>query len=197
MRDLRDKDIRGPGKEDSGPGNGRYEPSWIWLVIRVSSAPDMGDSEQVLDDSLQVEWAKAQARKQRWEEEVLLVQEEMRRVVMYHEWKAGWWHSQAARRSDVDASVVHGVMAYAEKQAYFCECLARSCVASWLPVLKGNGPAQDWEARYSMPHVPYTSSALPQADDDTEVDYDGECDKELLVGEEEYSYYHDGDTESP
>ena len=32
LRDLHDNDIRGPGKDDSGLGNGRYEPSWIWLV---------------------------------------------------------------------------------------------------------------------------------------------------------------------
>jgi hypothetical protein len=38
----------------------------------------MGESEEVLDDSMQVEWAKSKARKQRWEEEVLIVQEEMR-----------------------------------------------------------------------------------------------------------------------
>ena len=193
LRDLCDRDIRGPGKEDDGSGNGRYKPSWIWLVARGPSAPDMGDSEQVLNDSLQVEWAKTQARKQHWEEEVLLVQEEMRRVVMFHEWKAQWWRSQAVRRSDVDASVFHGILAYAEKQAHFCECLARSCVASWLPVLKGNGPAKDWKARYSMPLVPDISCALT---DDTGVDYDGECGEELLVSEEEFGYYDDGDTET-
>ncbi|KAI0245171.1 hypothetical protein BJV78DRAFT_1108612, partial [Lactifluus subvellereus] len=94
--------------------------------------------------SLQVEWAKVQAQKQRGEEEVLLIQEEMHRVVMFHKWKARWWRSQAGRRSDGDHSVIHGVTAYAEKQAYLCERLAQSCVTSWLPALKGNGAAPDW-----------------------------------------------------
>lgn len=186
LRDLRDKDIRGPGKDDTGSGNGRYEPSWIWLVTRVPSAPDMGDSEQVLDESLRVEWAKAQARKQRWEEEVLLIQEEMRRVVMFHEWKAQWWRSQAARRSDVDASVLHGLMAYAEKQADFCERLARSCVVTWLPVLKGCGPAQDWEARYPMSLLSDNCCALT-ADDNSGVGTDQV--EEVEVDRHEYSYY--------
>lgn len=57
LKDLNDNDIRGPGKDDNGSGNSRFKPSWIWLVPRVHSAPNMGDSEQVLDDSLQVEWA--------------------------------------------------------------------------------------------------------------------------------------------
>lgn len=82
LKDLKDSD---------GMSNGRFEPSWIWLVPRVHPAPDMGNMEEILDDSLQVEWAKAQARKQRWEEEVLLIHEEMRRVVMFYEWKAHWW----------------------------------------------------------------------------------------------------------
>jgi hypothetical protein len=162
LRELHENDIRGPGKDDTAAGNGRYEPSWIWLVPRVPSAPDMGESEEVLSDSLRVEWAKVQARKERWEEEVLLVHEEMRRVVMFYEWKAGWWRSQATRRMDVDATadggldatldaaIIQGVTAYAEKQAYLCESLARNCVTYWLPVLKGNGPAGDWEAHYLL-----------------------------------------------
>ena len=94
---LKDADIRGPGKDDNGVGNGRFKLSWIWLVPRVDSAPDMEASEQVLDNSLQVEWSKTQVQMHRWEEEVVLVQEEMRRVIAYHEWKASWWQSQAAR----------------------------------------------------------------------------------------------------
>ena len=38
---------------------------------------DVRDSEHLFNDSLQVEWAKVQAQKQHWEEEVLLIQEEM------------------------------------------------------------------------------------------------------------------------
>jgi hypothetical protein len=174
LKDLRDNDIRGPGKDDSGSGNSRFEPSWIWLVPRVSSIPDMGDSEHILNNSLQVEWAKVQARKQRWEEEVLLIQEEMRRVVMFHKWKAEWWRSQAGRRSDAGGSVVHGVTAYAEKQAHLCECLAQSCVAAWLPTLKGNGAASDWETHYSsMPATADTCRVSLTDDEGSEGSNDG------------------------
>jgi hypothetical protein len=134
---------------------------------------DMTDSEQVLDDNLRVEWAKVQARKQHWEEEVLLVEEEMRRVVMFHKWKAQWWQSQAGRRSDADCSVLQGIAAYAEKQAHFCRCLAQSSVAAWLPTLKGNGAApEDWEMRYSS--MPAAANIAFSADNDDEESYESD-----------------------
>ena len=173
LKDLKDNDIRGPGKNDNGSGNGRFEPSWIWLVPRVHSAPDMGDSEQVLDDNLQVEWAKVQARKQRWEEEVLLIQEEMRRVVLFYEWKAHWWQSQAHRRKDGDQSIIHGVAAYAKKQAHLCECLAQSCITSWLPELKDNDITSDWKARYPTYSLVSTIVFDETPTNGNKGDYDG------------------------
>jgi hypothetical protein len=175
LKDLKDSDIRGPGKDDNGSGNGHFEPSWIWLVPRIHSAPDTGDSEQALDDSLQVEWAKVQARKQRWEEEVLLIHEEMHQVVAFHEWKAQWWRNQACCHTDGDSCVIHGIIAYAEKQAHLCECLAQSCVTSWLPTLKANGTAPpDWEACYHYPSVLTTADIY----DETPTDGDGDEDED-------------------
>ncbi|KAN0109323.1 hypothetical protein V8E52_009414 [Russula decolorans] len=121
---LRDADIRGPGKD-----------------------------EQVLDDSLQVEWSKCHARMQRWEEEVVIIQEEMRRVIAYHEWKAQWWRSQAARHSDTDNVRLHGVTAYAKKQAHLSEQLAWQCAEYWLPALKERGVSPEWEERYPVTPV--------------------------------------------
>jgi hypothetical protein len=88
-------------------------------------------------------------QKQRWEEEVLLVQEEMRCVVRFYEWKAEWWQvqSQCCSDLDIEQSIIHGVTTYAEKQAHLCECLARSCVTLWWPVLNGDAPSY-WEDCY-------------------------------------------------
>jgi len=41
--------------------------------------------------ALHIEWAKSRARAQRWHEEVLLLKEEMRRVLVYFEYKVSWW----------------------------------------------------------------------------------------------------------
>ncbi|KAG6804776.1 hypothetical protein H0H92_002485, partial [Tricholoma furcatifolium] len=71
---LEPKDISGPGKEDKDGSNGRFEPSWIWLVPRLPSepiGPEIGN-EQQLEDSMRIDWAKAMARLSRWEEEVEL-----------------------------------------------------------------------------------------------------------------------------
>ena len=87
LKKLDDKDIRGPGKEADDPSHGRFEPSWIWMVPRVPSAPDMDDSEENFDDSMRVEWAKTKAWCTRWEEEVVLIEEEMRRVIVFLEWR--------------------------------------------------------------------------------------------------------------
>jgi hypothetical protein len=189
---LKDADIRGPGKDDDGVGNGRFTPSWIWLVPRIHSAPDMGASEQVLDDSLQVEWSKSQARMQRWEEEVVLIQEEMRRVITYHEWKAQWWRSQAARRTDADETKLHGVAAYAQKQAYFSEQLARQCAVVWLTALKAKGISPEWEASYPVTAVvtPVQSLIYSQVTsaaqwEEYDVDSEGSGDEE--GGQEEDS----------
>ena len=164
---LKDNDIRGPGKDEDGVGNGRYTPSWIWLVPRIHSEPDIGTSEQVLDDNLQVEWSKSQARMQRWEEEVILVQEEMRRVITYHEWRAEWWRSQVARRTDADDTSLQGIAAYAEKQAHLSEQLAQRCAEFWLPALKEKGISPAWEERFSVTNVvtPVKSVVSNVADD--------------------------------
>lgn len=64
-----------------------------------------------------MEWAKAKACADRWEEEVILLDEEMRRVLEFCMWKAGWWLDQAPRREDVSESLVDGLRAYAQEQA--------------------------------------------------------------------------------
>ena len=54
----------------------------------------------------------------RWSEEVLLIQEEMRRVLEYMSWFANWWTSHAVVPSmDHDPYLTEGLTAYAAKQA--------------------------------------------------------------------------------
>jgi len=38
---------------------------------------------------MRCEWVKSKARADRWNEEVLLIKEEMQRVLVYFEWKTG------------------------------------------------------------------------------------------------------------
>jgi hypothetical protein len=91
LNELKDKDICGPGKdpEDTSTTKSRYEPSWIWLVplVAESANSNSGMDEDEFNESMRVEWAKAKARMTRWKEELLILQEEMRRVIAYHRWK--------------------------------------------------------------------------------------------------------------
>lgn len=153
---LRPEDIRGPGrdhidKKERRPEKSekRREQSWIWLVPRVATAPDMGAMEEHLDANLRVEWAKSRARSARWNEEHDLLIEEMRRILAFLEWKASWWRSQAHRRSDEDAPLRAGLRAYAERQATLYERIAMRHAMHWLPVLKTHGIVPCWESKYT------------------------------------------------
>jgi hypothetical protein len=81
-----------------------------------------------------VEWAKSDARAERYSEELDLVKEEMRRVLVYSFWKAGWWRGEKSRRRQEGScagDVASGCEAYAEKQAYVWEMLARKFADMW------------------------------------------------------------------
>lgn len=136
---LENAHIKGPGRGD-GESNSSYEISWIWLVPcpKGESKTDQMGAKDVAE-SMRVEWAKARARKLRWDEEYQLVQEEMRRTVAYLEWKAQWWQEQENRRSDTDDVVLRGISAYAHKQTAMLERLAHSCCEYWAPTLQSLG----------------------------------------------------------
>jgi len=73
-------------KQD-GTGETRQTLSWIWLVERSDGAYG-GEGNTGDDNILRAEWAKSRARTKRATEEVLLLQEEMRRLVEFLKWKA-------------------------------------------------------------------------------------------------------------
>lgn len=159
LKVLHAEDIHGPGKEevdkhDRRPeaSEKRREQSWIWLVPRVETAPDIGVMEEHLDANLRVEWAKSRARAARWTEEVALLPEEMRRTLAFFKWKAEWWRSQIGLRSDEPDHICSGVDAYAERQAVYLERLAIGFVKCWLPILQKHGVRPCWESEYAM-HV--------------------------------------------
>ena len=56
----------------------------------------------------------------RWSEEIVLVQEEMRRVCAYLSWSANWWSNRAdvSRMKQYDPFLSEGLVAYAERQAH-------------------------------------------------------------------------------
>lgn len=53
----------------------------------------------------------------RWDEEVRLLQEEMRRVNVFLTWQGEWWIGQSTRREFRDTATEEGIACYARRQA--------------------------------------------------------------------------------
>lgn len=135
LLELKDAHVSGPGKDEdeeleyrlrqemapaqSAAKNGRkrkhntYVKSWIWTTPvpnqHAFSADEISDVE--LNDQVRAEWAKTDARATRWAEEVVLLVEEMRRTLVWMEWKACWWLSQPARRTKIPDNLKRSIHA--------------------------------------------------------------------------------------
>lgn len=187
LKELKSNDVSGPGRDpgETTATNSRYEPSWIWLVQRVSQ-PTGSELEIGVDEfnqSMRVEWSKARARMMRWKEELMLIQEEMRRVIAYHEWKANWWHKRGVMPRHDNPDISSGISGYAHKQADISTRLAEECARHWLPCLKERGIRPVWASEYE--HL--ISAPCDGEKNSDEADLDGvedDCDDE--EGDEEH-----------
>ncbi|EDR06772.1 uncharacterized protein LACBIDRAFT_299636 [Laccaria bicolor S238N-H82] len=177
LKELKPADLRGPGKdpnnvEDGKTSNSQFTPSWIWLVPRPPHEKGDNQTEDEFNDSMRAEWAQTRARMSRWGEEVLILQEEMRRVLAFFEWKATWWLQQGIRRQGLESSVHSGIVAYALKQAAICSRMAARCAAYWLPVMERYGITPTWAERYKdEPGAPLNGDpSSSDSDSEHEVD---------------------------
>ncbi|KAG2101391.1 uncharacterized protein F5147DRAFT_747022 [Suillus discolor] len=124
-----------------GLGQGYQMTSWIWLTSGVQD--DMG-----LNDVLHVEWAKSRARAQRWNEEVLLLKEEMWRTRQFLAWCAQQWRS-VTELSHQDVQIVAGTAAYAQRQAAIQHALLARFTSLWgTGVSADDTAAEDEATRY-------------------------------------------------
>lgn len=148
--ELTDKDNRGPGKEveEQGVGDGRYTMSWIWkgsAGLQEGSNPP----EQEVNETVRHEWMTCRARADRWKEESDLLQEEMRRVIAFLEWKSAWWGGKVGSRlGSLTADVQHGIDGYACKQANTYHQLAVSLANQWIPRLLAMDLDTSWTKTY-------------------------------------------------
>ena len=152
LLELRNGDIRGPGCDESQPSNSRFVQSWIWTTApHVSASPEDPD----LQATLRAEWAKAQERAKRFEEEVELIVEEMRRTLGFLEWKAKEWKSFATSlpsgASAIDTATSDGVTAYANKQADIQLKLAATFIDDWYHILAQLPSNIEWLKKYPRP----------------------------------------------
>ncbi|KAG2338018.1 hypothetical protein BDR05DRAFT_978303 [Suillus weaverae] len=104
-----------PLNHNKGKTVSQQNISWIWKTPGVSN-----NQEEGLQDSLHVEWCKAQAQAHQWEEEVQLLHEEMRHVLSFFEWQAQWWDAQGSQWQFSSPAFTEGAVAYAHHQAMLC-----------------------------------------------------------------------------
>lgn len=153
-------------KRKKGTGETRKEFSWIWQTTPLSL--DVHEE----DDILRAEWARSRARVRRATEEVLLLREEMRRVLKYLEWKAEWWDGKADARSDGGHALTEGIKAYAVKQATLQQTLAASFKHLW------KTPLSDIEEVLQHLDAPEPSVDSPDNDPDNDGDGDDDSDSD-------------------
>jgi len=146
---LTDNDNRGPGKElEEGLGSdGQYTLSWIWRSGTTTISPDE------VNEDMRMEWAQCAARADRWEEEVTLLQEEMRRTVQFLEWKSGDWLEKVDARAGTTTPVVRsGLSAYANKQHAVFHNLAVQFCQRWRSTLVTHSLPHAWATKFLDTH---------------------------------------------
>ncbi|KDQ26060.1 hypothetical protein PLEOSDRAFT_169869 [Pleurotus ostreatus PC15] len=97
-------------------GEGYKHTSWVWAA--GAALPDDEDLETSdISDVVRVEWAKARAHSQRWQEEVALLREEMWRTRVSLQARAEWWSQTTQPVPGSDLATLKGAEAYAKRQA--------------------------------------------------------------------------------
>ncbi|KAJ7074866.1 hypothetical protein B0H15DRAFT_925610 [Mycena belliarum] len=122
-------------------GEGRRTLSWIWYT---GAAGGMGEGEQsaAANEALRAEWCKGMARAARWREEIILLEEEMRRSITSAEYMAGKWEERARWRAaaEVDAGgalaaeLAEGLAGYAYEHASTARVRVGVLRAAWAEV---------------------------------------------------------------
>ena len=154
LQELDDGDVRGPGQENHESSASRFVQSWIW-----TSAPHLSTSTSIEDPdlrtALRIEWCKVQERAKRYEEELQLVVEEMRRTLVTFEWNAQEWETFAISPplgdSAIDATAIAGVAAYAYKQVDIQRKMIKTFADDWYPLLEQLSPNLSWLKQYPRP----------------------------------------------
>jgi hypothetical protein len=112
-------DRGGPGEDEVGV----HDCMWGTGYLRCILTPIV---------AVRVEWSKAKARKERWEEEVDLLREEMKRVLRFLQWRALWWERRRmTRQEELSAALRAGLKAYAARQAASARQIARHFKTVW------------------------------------------------------------------
>ncbi|KAG1851620.1 hypothetical protein DFJ58DRAFT_842105 [Suillus subalutaceus] len=83
---------------------------------------------------LRIEWCKARVQEACWSEELLLLLEEMQRVLMFLTWQGTWWSGLASARHFERSADSEGPRAYTNRQSALREAMAEKFRQCWANV---------------------------------------------------------------
>ncbi len=147
-------DTRKRKRHEEQLGEGHRTLGWIWRMPSWNPGQDSNTQDNdPFNTTVRIEWAKTKARAERWQEEVILLQEEMRRAIVDMEWQAQQWKTRVNARSDVSPDLLQGLMAYTYKQANIHTSFAASYAKKWIPILKQNGFDYSFASHYETADI--------------------------------------------
>ncbi|KAF9547934.1 hypothetical protein CPC08DRAFT_729614 [Agrocybe pediades] len=133
IQELKNEDLRGMSEGKEGESEGKRSISWIWRIEGVAT----GDHDEKLKEALRIEWCQARARAMRLDEELELVQEEMRRVLAFLDWHAEWWSTRGdggGWKVVPEPAISEGMRAYRSRQAALRRALRDQFKETWKDV---------------------------------------------------------------
>ena len=119
-------------------------------LTQAASVAQSVASDADSQDFDRVQWAKCQARAERYEEEVQLTVEEMGRTLRYFEWKRDWWLSlKECDSSKYSPDIRGGLCAYACRQSHLYDELTTMFVVHWRTYLSARSLGSSWLDKYT------------------------------------------------
>ncbi|KAJ7715055.1 hypothetical protein B0H16DRAFT_1742272 [Mycena metata] len=139
--EMEDDDDEGWVDEDEGGDaaggstESRRTISWIWTVTGTTG------SDAKLEEALRIEWAKAYVRSRRWKEEVWLLEEEFRRIVVSFKYEEERWLARARLIpvGEVEEGFAQGAIGYVLQQAAMYRDIRDRAVVTMTEVRCGRG----------------------------------------------------------
>ncbi|KAK7445767.1 hypothetical protein VKT23_014763 [Stygiomarasmius scandens] len=140
LKELKDEDLR-VLMQDNFDAEKEKEArmSWIGCTDGVNK-----DGEKQMADALQIAWLKARARAHCYQEECLLLQEEMHRILETYRFEQREWDEQSKADSEsavltskqfpihaLEPEALEGRKAYAAYQVYVRKQMEEECKACW------------------------------------------------------------------
>ncbi|KAF7358018.1 hypothetical protein MVEN_00848900 [Mycena venus] len=109
--------------------------SWIWTGAGTSG------TDVEAEDALRIEWSKAYARVRRWWEEVRLVEEEARRLLISLEYRVREWETLLTKLDidNLNGEDAEGAIAYGMKQAAMYRKLTQAVPVKMTELRLGKG----------------------------------------------------------